>query len=91
MKTIAIMRLRPGAENQRKAFELFATHGPSEGNEWLLASVDTKIYFAYGDSTDPDLTSLATYAPYFDIEFVPVVAADDAWATAMQEAIGRQA
>jgi hypothetical protein len=90
MKAITILRMHPGAETQRKALELFLKHGSSDGNEWVLGSADTQTYIALGE-LDADIASNATYAPYFDVEVIPVVDLDESWVAAMQEAVKRQA
>ena len=91
MKQITILRMRPGAETQAKALELFLTHGTTRETEWVMASANSQTYISLGDiNDDPDLTGIATYAPYFDMEAIPVVAVDDTWVAAMQEAVQRQ-
>ena len=91
MKTITIMRLRGGAEGQAKALELFAKYGPAEGTEFVLGSTSSQVFVSLVDHGDePDLASIATYAPYFDLETFPVVELDEAWMAAMTEAVQRQ-
>lgn len=91
MKQIVILRMRPGADVQKKALELFLEHGPTGGTEWVLAGADSTTYVALGSLDDLDLAGVATFAPYFDVETIPVVEIDDEWTKAMQEAVKRQA
>lgn len=91
MKTISILRMRPGADVQSKALELFLKHGPTSETQWILAGTDSKTYVALADlENGVDLATIATYAPYFDVETFPVVDIDEAWIAAMQEAVNRQ-
>ena len=90
MKSIAILRMRPGADVQEEALRLFLTHGPTASTEWLLASLDSKTYISLSTIDEPDLAGLAMYAPFFDIESFPVVETDADWIAAMQTAVGRR-
>lgn len=87
---IMIMRMRPGQETQRKALELFMAHGPAAGTQWLLASPTAKIYVTLVNLEEWSVTDVATYAPYFDVETIPVCSVDDDWIGAMREAVARQ-
>ena len=91
MKSIAILRMRAGTDVQEEALRLFLTHGPAANTEWLLASLDSQTYISLSDLDEPDLTSLAMYAPFFDIEAFPVVETDADWVTAIQAAVDRRA
>jgi len=88
MKYVSIVRLAPGVDNVKKAFEIFGKHGTTEGTEVLYAGVDGKTFVTISESDDPDLAGTATYAPFFESSTViPVVNVDDAWMTAMITAI----
>ena len=52
MKQITILRMRPGAETQAKALELFLTHGTTRETEWVMASTNSQTYISLGDITD---------------------------------------
>lgn len=90
MKYISILRMHPGTELQAEALKTFLAHGPVEGTEWLLASTSSKIYISLGSADTPDIAGLATYAPFFDVETIPVVDVDEAWVNAMQESQSRR-
>lgn len=91
MKTLTIMRMRGGADVQAKALELFAKHGPSRDTQLVLGSLNSQVFVSVVDGgDDPDLVSVATFAPYFDMETFPVVELDEGWMAAMTEAVQRQ-
>lgn len=87
MKNLTILRLRPGVDTQAEAFANFLAHGPAPGTEWLLASRDSKIYISLSAADADNLQALAVYAPYFDMETIQVVEADETWLSAMQGAL----
>lgn len=87
---VNIMRMRPGQENQRKALELFTKHGPTAGTQWLLASASSQVYVSLVNLEEWNSAQSATFAPYFDIETIPVCNVDDDWVAAMHEAVSRQ-
>ena len=88
MKYVSIVRLAPGVDNVKKAFEIFGKHGTTEGTEVLYAGIDGKTFVTISTGYDPDLAGTATYAPFFESSMViPVVDVDDDWTTAMITAI----
>ena len=87
MKYIAISRLAPGVDNARKALEVFQKAGVPPGTESLWASTDGKTVINIVETDTPDMTTAATYAPFFEQTTVfPVVPVDDAWMQAIQTA-----
>ncbi len=88
MKYISIVRLAPGVDNVKRAFEVFGTIGTAEGTQALYASTDGKTFVNLIEADEPDMVNTATYAPFFEsVEVIPVVDVDDAWMTAMVTAI----
>lgn len=54
----------------------------------LYAGTDGKTFYTLTETDNPDLVSAATYAPFFEsVEIMPVVDVDEAWMTAMAQAI----
>jgi len=90
MKFVTVMRLAPGVENVKQAFDVFGKVGSAEGTQALYAGTDGKTFVSLTDSDDPDLATVATYAPFWEsITVIPVVDVDDAWMNAMVKAIGQ--
>lgn len=88
MKYIGKVRLAPGVDNVKKAFEVFGKTGTAEGTQALYAGTDGKTFFTLTETDNPDMVSSATYAPFFEsVEIMPVVDVDEAWMTAMAQAI----
>ena len=88
MKYVSIVRLAPGVDNVKKAFEVFGKHGTTEGTEVLYAGTDGKTFVSIADSESPDMAGVSTYAPFFEsTTIIPVVDVDEAWVTAMTQAI----
>jgi len=89
MKYITKVRLAPGVDNVKQAFEVFGKVGNAPGTEKLYAGSDGKTFFTISETDSPDMVTAATYAPFFDVsEIMPIVEVDDAWMTAMIAAIG---
>ena len=87
MKYVVISRLAPGIESSRKALEVFQKAGLPPGTEATWAATDGKTFINIVDTDVPDMTTSATYAPFFeDTTVIPVVALDDAWMKAIQAA-----
>jgi hypothetical protein len=83
MKYVVISKLAPGVENTRKALDVFKKVGLPAGTEAIWAAPDGKTFI-----NSPDMTSAATYAPFFiENTVIPVVAADANWLEAMEAAI----
>lgn len=90
MKYVSIVRLAPGVDNVRQAFETFGKHGNVEGTQQLYAGTDGKTFVSISESDSPDMAGIATYAPFFEsTTIIPVVDVDDAWTNAMVTAIER--
>jgi hypothetical protein len=88
MKYVSIVRLAPGVDNVKRAFEVFGKHGATEGTEVLYAGIDGKTFVTISDGDDPDMAGTSTYAPFFESSTViPVVDVDEAWTTAIMTAI----
>lgn len=88
MKYVSIVRLAPGVDNVKRAFEIFGKHGTTEGTEVLYAGIDGKTFVTISDSDDPDMAGTSTYAPFFESStIIPVIDVDEAWTTAMMTAI----
>jgi len=88
MKYVTTVRLAPGVENVKKAFEVFGKVGNAEGTQALYAGTDGKTFITVVESDDPDMVTAATYAPFFEsTTIMPVVDVDDAWINAMVTAI----
>lgn len=90
MKAINILRLRGGTELQEEALAKFVKHGPTGGTEWLMSSVDTKTYVSLGDLDNVDMAGMAMYAPYFDIETIPVVEVGEDWVKSMHAGVEKR-
>ena len=57
------------------------------GTEATWAATDGKTFITVIDTDSPDMTTSATYAPFFEeTSVIPVVALDDAWMNAIQAA-----
>jgi hypothetical protein len=91
MKYVSIVRLAPGVDNVKKAFEIFGKQGPTADTEVLYAGVDGKTFVTITSGDDPDMAGTSTYAPFFESSIViPVVDVDEAWTTAMMTAIANK-
>lgn len=89
MKYITTLRLAPGVENVKHAFEVFGRVGNAAGMQSLYAGVDGKTFITVIETDDPDMVTAATYAPFFEsVTVVPVVDVNDAWMIDMATAIG---
>jgi len=87
MKYVVISRLAPGAENSRTALEAYLKVGLGEGTESTWAGTDGKTFINVVETDAPDMTTAATYAPFFEeVKVIPVVAVDGPWLEAMQAA-----
>jgi hypothetical protein len=87
MKYVVIGRLAPGVDNTRKALEVFMKAGLAPGTEATWAATDGKTFINVIDTDAPDMTTAATYAPFFEeTTVIPVVPVDDAWMAAIQAA-----
>ena len=83
-----ISRLAPGTENARKALEVYGRAGEIPGTESTWAAADGKTFMSILETDSPDMTTLATYAPFFEeMNVFPVVPLDEAWMKAAQTAI----
>ncbi len=90
MKYVSIVRLAPGVDNMKRAFEVFGKQGNVEGTTALYAATDGKTFIGISESDAPDMAGIATYAPFFESNTTfPVVDVDDAWVEAMITAIDR--
>jgi nitrogen regulatory protein PII-like uncharacterized protein len=89
MKYVSIVRLAPGVDNVKRAFEVFSKHGMTDATEALYAGIDGKTFITIADTDDPeDMVNTSTYAPFFESSmFIPVVDVDEAWTTAIVQAI----
>jgi hypothetical protein len=88
VKYIQIGRLAPGIDNARKALEVFGKVGELPGTESTWASADGKTFVSLLEIDSPDMTTIATYAPFFEeLTVFPVVPLDEAWMTAAQTAV----
>ena len=89
MKYVTTVRLAPGVENVKQAFEVFGRVGSAEGTQALYAGTDGKTFIVVIEADEPDMVNAATYAPFFESTTVmPVVDVDEAWMSAMATAIG---
>ncbi len=79
MKYVAILMLHPGVEAQQKAIELFAKIGSDPTVVKSLVSLDGLTSYHLAEADEPDLGHNAAFAPYFDVQMVPVVDLDEAW------------
>lgn len=87
MKYVVISKLAPGVENSRKALEVFMKAGLAPGTEATWAGTDGKTFINIVETDTPDMTTSATYAPFFEETTVlPVVPVDGAWMEAVQAA-----
>jgi hypothetical protein len=87
VKYVVISRLAPGVDNARKALEVFTKAGLAPGTEATWAGTDGKTFINVVEADSPDMTTSATYAPFFEqTTVIPVVPLDDAWMTAIQAA-----
>ena len=87
MKFIVISRLAPGVDNARKALEVFQKAGLPPGAEATWAATDGKTFINIVESDAYDITTSATYAPFFEETTVmQVVPVDGAWMEAIQAA-----
>ena len=57
MKYVSIVRLAPGVDNVKQAFEIFGKHGTTEGTEVLYAGIDGKTFVTVSNGDDPDLAN----------------------------------
>jgi hypothetical protein len=87
VKYIVISRLAPGTDNASKALQVFAKAGLEPGTEATWAGIDGKTFVNVVEADVPDMTTSATYAPFFEeVTVIPVVPVDDAWMRAAQTA-----
>ena len=87
MKYIVINRLAPGIDNARKALEVFTKVGLPEGSEAVWAGTDGKTFINIVETDEPDTTTTATYAPFFEeTTIIPVVAMDETWLQSLRAA-----
>jgi hypothetical protein len=87
MKYVVLSRLAPGVENARKALEAYGKTGLPPGTEAVLAGTDGKTFINIIEADAPDMTTAATYAPFFEkTKVIPVVPLDDAWLKAIEAA-----
>jgi len=89
MKSINILRMHPGVEVQTKALEMFLKYGPSSGTEWMMVDGNGKTFVTLSDLDSLDRVSLAAYAPFFDIETIPVSEMNDEVIAAFKAAVAR--
>jgi len=88
MKYVVISKLNPGTDNAKQALEVFLKAGTAPGTEATLAGVDGKTFVNIIEADTPDVANSATYAPFFEsVDVIPVVAVDDAWLAAIQQAV----
>lgn len=88
MKYIVISRLAPGTENSRRALEVFTKAGLAPGTEATWAGTDGKTFINIVEADVPDMTTSATYAPFFEeTTVIPVVPVDDTWMKTIQAAV----
>lgn len=88
MKYISTVRLAPGVDNVKRAFEVFGKVGTTTGTQALYAGIDGKTFVVVVETDEPDMVNSATYAPFFEsVDLMPVVDVDDAWINAMTAAI----
>ena len=87
MKYIVISKLAPGIDNAQKALEVFQRAGLPPGSEATWAGTDGKTFVNVVETDTPDITTAATYAPFFaESTVIPVVPLDGAWLEAIQAA-----
>ena len=88
MKFVVISKLAPGVDNTRQALEVFKKVGLPNGTEAIWAAADGKTFINIVETDSPDMTSAATYAPFFsENTAIPVVAVDASWMEAMEAAV----
>ena len=88
MKYVTVVRLAPGVENVKQAFEVFGRVGVTEGVEALYAGTDGKTFVQITETDDPDLVNAMTYAPFFEsTTIMPVVDLDETWVSSMTAAL----
>jgi hypothetical protein len=91
VKYVVISKLAPGAESVRQAFEVFKKVGLPTGTESVWAAADGKTFINIVETDAPDMTTVATYAPYFsESTVIPVVPVDASWLEAMEAALANQ-
>ena len=91
MKYVTMVRLAPGVESVRQAFEIFGKIGQAEGTQHLYAGADGKTFIVISESDELDMVNTASLAPFFEsTTIMPGVDRDDAWVTAMTQAIANQ-
>ena len=82
-----ISKLAPGTDNARQALQVFTKVGLVPGTEATWAGSDGKTFINIVETDAPDITTSATYAPFFEeTTVIPVVPLDDAWMKAAQTA-----
>lgn len=87
MKYIVISKVAPGVDNVRKALEIYGKVGLPTGTEATWAGTDGKTFINIVETDAPDITTAATFAPFFEkTTVIPVVPLDDAWMKAAQTA-----
>jgi hypothetical protein len=92
VKYITISKLSPGIDNARKALEVYGKVGEIPGSESTWASADGKTFISIVEADSPDMTTAATYAPFFEeMTVLPVVPLDEAWMKAAQTALSNWA
>lgn len=90
MKYVSIVRLAPGVDNVKKAFEVFGKQGNVEGTTALYAATDGKTFVSISETDSPDMAGISTYAPFFEsTTIIPVVDVDESWFAALTTAIER--
>ncbi|MGB3733318.1 MAG: DUF3303 family protein, partial [Ilumatobacter sp.] len=72
MKYVAMLKLHPRVEAQQKAIELFAKIGSDPTVVKSLVSLDGLTSYHLAEADEPDLGHNAAFAPYFDVQMVPV-------------------
>jgi hypothetical protein len=90
VKYIVISKLAPGTDSARKALEVYGKTGLPAGTEATWAGTDGKTFVNIVETDAPDITTAATFAPFFEeTTVIPVVPLDDAWMKAAQTAASR--
>jgi hypothetical protein len=88
VKYMTISKLVPGIDNARKALEVYGNVGGMPGTESMWAATDGKTFISLVETDTPDMTTAATYAPFFEEQTVlPVVPLDETWMKAAQTAL----
>ncbi len=89
MKYVTMVRLAPGVDNAKKAFEVFSRVGTTDGVQALYAGTDGKTFIQVTETDDADLVNAMTYAPFFEsTTIMPVVDLDETWVASMTTALG---